>query len=107
MSSEAGHKGEVALCKLGSRSSRVGAEVAFSLTIQADFTWRVHLRGQEVSHTTCTLFADTPLVLTTTSDVHRLLESIDNSRVCEGNPDECYTALLPSRKGVFMDLTGM
>ena len=48
-----------------------------------------------------------PFKLTYAEGVRKVLQALDSSRPCQGNPDNRFMALLPSRKGVLNDHSGM
>ena len=77
-----------------------------SLQIDRDFTSNAFLYGKKLNSLTTLVFKDVPKQLTNIQSLSLLLHTIDGGKVCVGNPDESFTVLLPSRKGVFRDSVG-
>lgn len=93
------------LCKMRLRSESA-AEVEFCLKILSDLSWKLYLFGKEVPPDSSILEV-VPPSLTTGDSVARLLRCISSARPCLGSSDDKFMALLPSRKGLFRDPTGM
>lgn len=77
--------------------------VSSSVTIQEGFTWFVHMQGRTLHN----LQDSIDLNVTSASDVKRLIHYVDNSGICCGNSDEKFIKLIATRKGKFMDSSGM
>ena len=104
VSEQAGIEGQFVLCKLGTQSSNTSMNVLFSLKIGNNFSWMLYYLGESTDKSS--LFASSPHVLTTVSQVEEILKKVDSSKTCIGNPDEKFAVLAASRNGVFTDATG-
>ena len=102
---EVGSTEKLLFCKLHFQSPESPPDVEFCLQISSDFSWKASYCGKELQRE-CIILEDTPLRLTTGDDVASVVDCMNNSKPCEGNPDDRFMALLPSRKGVFRDSTG-
>ena len=97
---------QLVFCKLRFHTPESAPDVQFCLQISSDFSWKVYFCGKELQRV-CSILHEAPLRLTATDNVAGIIDRVDKSRPCLGNPDEKYMALLPSRKGMFRDHTGM
>ena len=75
------------------------------LVVQADGSWEVFTRYCRLTPSSCLLLSQFPDVLTP-AELPSLVDVLDKSTVCCGNPDKEYTELACSRKGVFKDVSG-
>ena len=92
------------LYKLGTSPSTT--VVLFNLIVTYDFNWNLYYLGKSIGISRCSFLNDSPALLNNTSSVIRVLEKIDNCRVCTGNPDEKFDVLVNSREGNFKDQSG-
>ena len=76
----------------------------FSVTIESNLTWCVHVNGVQVPASSS--YLDGPDSLRTLSDVQSLLSSINCCEICIGNPESHFMAVMERRKGVIMDKAG-
>ena len=76
----------------------------FSVTIESNLTWCVHVEGVQVP--TSSSYLDGPDVLQTLSDVQSLLSRVNCSEICIGNPEAHFMAMIERRKRVIMDKAG-
>ena len=63
------------------------------------------MHGQQVSHKNCTLLSSFPAKLTH-EQLQRLLNILERSPVCPGNPDEKFVELVKAKKGKIMSANG-
>lgn len=102
---QVGYQGEMAvLCRVGPVEG--GLVLTHQLTVTADLKWCLTVGDKKIppeSH----LLQALPPTISTLSDVKAILSGVESSVPCLGIPDEKYSVLLPSRKGVFMDSAGM
>ena len=103
---EVGMIDQLLFCKLQFHTPESAPDVQFCLQISSDFSWKVFFCGKELQRE-CSILQDARLHLTAADNVVCVIDRVSNSRPCLGNSDETYMALLPSRKGVFHDHTGM
>ena len=76
-------------------------------TLHKDFSWELRCCGQLVQLKSCALLQRIPSVVTTVSGVEQALLLLQHSRICSGNSDEKFLALARTRRGQFMDSTGV
>ena len=101
----ANHEEQFVLWKIGSEPG-MSLTFRFSLTIEGDLTWKLHVLGVLVPPHSC-ICGSTPDTLSTVCDVQSLLTKVNSSVVCTGNPDFRFTEMVVKRKGVIMDRAGM
>ena len=101
----ANHEEQLVLGKIGSEPG-MSLTFRFSLTIEGDLTWKLHVFGVLVPPHSC-ICGSTPDTLSTVCDVQSLLTKVNSSVVCTGNPDSRFTEMVVKRKGVIMDRAGM
>ena len=94
-------------CNIRHNDPASPAQVIFSLSIQADFSWVLHFCGKEVDTKACSVLANASPCLDSVSRVLAVVEAVKDNKVCIGNPDENFLPLLMSRENGFMDSTGM
>ena len=102
---EVGSTEKLVFCKLHFQSQDSTPDVEFCLQISSDFFWKASYCGKELQHE-CIIREDTPQTLSTCAEVLHVIDRMNSSKPCQGNPDDRFMALLPSRKGVFRDPTG-
>ena len=66
-----------------------GPVINKSLSIKENFLWQLHVRGKTLDPHVSVL-ASFPALLTSVSDIERLLQYIDQCRICCGNPDDKF-----------------
>ena len=80
-------------------TSRSAPDVQYSLLILSNFTWKIHVYGQEMPPSICRLTTDIPTTMSTAATVSKVLRSLDRSYVCIGNGDDKFQELQRSRNG--------
>ena len=81
-------------------------QLTCGLVVHQDFFWHVHVKEQKL--TTCSPPLSTmPQVISSVADVGDILEFINSCVTCSGNNDDKYAPLIASRKGNFMNASGM
>lgn len=83
-----------------------GTHLLFSLVIDTNLNWRV-TAGKKVLQSYISTFGSLPQQLTSVEDVLSVVQFLESCHFCKGNEDEQYFPLQVSRKGVFMDSTGI
>ena len=106
MSSDTAEK-QLNFCKLGtSPSTNMSMVVVFNLIVTCDFNWSLYYIGESIDISKCPLFNDSPAQLNNTLSIRRVLDKVDNCKVCIGNPDEKFDLLVNARQGNFKDQSG-
>lgn len=80
------------------------AEITYNVMVGSDFSWQVSLRGHNLS--SIPALECLPPAITSLADAEEILSLLNSSSVCIGNPDEKYSAVASTRKGVFMNPRG-
>ena len=73
--------------------------IAVNVTVRRNLSWTIRFEGKQVP-TSCELFDDSPLFLTSPTTLHKVLTCLDSVVLCPGNPDEDFIALCKQRGGV-------
>lgn len=81
-------------------------QLVFSLVINSTFNWRV-IAGKRVLLSSFPPLNSLSQQLDSVSNVISVVQFLESSQICVGNADEKYHPLQVSRKGVFMDSTGI
>ena len=76
------------------------AEADVALKILDDHSWVVFMRGRRVSERGGTRLSS-PLVATDGASIRTIIDNLERSQICIGNPDECWRPLSQKRKGQF------
>jgi len=74
-----------------------------SLSIHDGFSWQVEFRGRSI----LPQHFEFGTSLDTVSAISRLVSVLNNGHTCPGNPDDKFLPLVETRKGRFMDSSGM
>ena len=85
-------------CKIAQHNSDIGPEITCSITVEADFSWKVHVYGKEVSVQSCCALRNISCEMDVSS-LNHLLTVLDRSKICVGHPDKNFVSMLKSRKG--------
>ena len=86
----------VQFCRI---SIRLTCHVSQCLSVSSDCTWKLIVHGQQVSHS---LLSSLPAKLTH-EQLQRLINTLESSSVCPGNPDEKFVELIKAKKGKIMN----
>ena len=70
-----------------------------------DGSWEVFAHYHRLTPSSCQLLSQFPDVLSP-DELPSLVDALDKSTVCRGNPDEAYAELAHCRKGIFKDASG-
>lgn len=81
-------------------------EIESSIAVDRDLKWKVFVRGKEVKDLPKSLEALPPIV-SSMSDLHKIMAIFCSSTICIGNPDDKFFPLLSSKKQQFYDITGI
>lgn len=87
------------LCKLevqqSDQSSR--ADAIFTITIDQELKWIIVFKQQKLTVTRCHLLNDLPTILDSVSNVSCLLQFLDSTKYCIGNPDNHFIEIWKHR----------
>ena len=97
---------QLILYKMGTSQSNSTMMIVFNLKITYNFSWSLHYFGEAIDTSKCTLFKDIPLILNDAAMIKSVLDKINSSKVCVGNPDTKFDALVKLRQGFFKDQSG-
>ena len=92
----------VQFCRISTRST---CHVSQCLSVNSDCTWKLIVHGQQVSRKSCSLLSSFPAKLTH-EQLQRLINTLESSSVCPGNPDEKFVELIKVKKGKIMNAKG-
>ncbi|SMN01853.1 hypothetical protein SPONN_126 [uncultured Candidatus Thioglobus sp.] len=79
--------------------------ITHSLSVNANLTWTLHIHGHPVSPQSCTVLQSVPGTLTSES-LHALLQLVDDSKVCCGQPDSHFVSMVKGKKGKIISVGG-
>jgi len=79
--------------------------ITHSITLEADFTWRLSVHGHEIQPANCPALTELPKNLGL-SGVSKLLSLLGMLTVCPGHPDQHFVAMANGRKGKFTSTSG-
>ena len=96
----------VTLCHLCTHSSAATPFVDFTLKVIEDLTWSLYFFDQMIERDACDVLAGIPNSLVSPVDVVEVMDMVNNSDKCIGNPDLKFMPLLTRRNGVFMNHDG-
>jgi len=94
-------------CRLVQSNASEAEQISFTLRIQDDFSWSVLFYQQPIEVSSCQLLGAFPENLQSADQVSQVVQVLEASTVCEGNPDEKFALVSSSRKDIFRDQTGM
>lgn len=82
-------------------------DVLFSITIFPNFTWKLRIgRHNNVNTANSMVLGTLPDTLKAVRDVMAVVDVLQNSTFCIGNPDERFRRLAEWKKGKFTDASG-
>ena len=87
--------GEIALCK----PETVEPRFPVRLSIQENFHWQLIRHSQQIKPESCAPLRMLPRVLTSISDIEKVIVLVSSLKVCAGNPEHKFHSLLKRRKG--------
>lgn len=93
-------------CKIVQQSSNLDPKITCSIIVEADFSWKVHIYGKEVSTQSCSVLHNISHEMDVSS-LNHLLTVINKSKVCVGHPDKNFVSMLNSRKGEIKTADGV
>ena len=96
----------LALCKLQYSPTNSTTEQVFMLTIKPEFNWNLDVHRHRVNSLQCPLLAEVPSQLNSVNSVVHLLSLLDNSKICQGNPETKFLDITQHHKGNFFDKSG-
>ena len=80
--------------------------VELTLRIDSSSKWTLFFREHELSSPTCPLLIGLPLEITNAESVHLVVQRLDSSKVCAGNPEEQYVAVCQQRAVTLHGISG-
>ena len=81
--------------------------MAYSLKIDANFSWTLHYREFELTSERCPVLAGLPAILNSVSRVQDIFTILSKSTTCVGNSDQRFLDLASQRGGHFNNSQGM
>ena len=89
-------------CQIGK-----SVQISFCLQINHDFSWSVVLYQQQIEYSTSTVLNRFSLNLNSAAELCQVIQALESSIICQGNPDEKFTLLYSYKKGIFKDQSVM
>ena len=96
----------VTLCDLHSHSSAATPFVDFTMKVIQDLTWSLYFFDQMIERDACDVLAGIPNSLVSPANVVKVMDVVNNSDLCIGNPDVTFMPLLTCCNWVFMNRDG-
>ena len=96
----------LALYKLQLQQPLASVNIACMVTISPDCSWTVCIGNKIINTTQCSRLNSLPEVINGVDELMELLLVIDGSKHCTGNPDDKFTDLVVSHKGIFKNQQG-
>jgi hypothetical protein len=83
-----------------------GPAVAISVSVHEDSSWLLHVHGNLIQQHSLSM-PQVPSLLDSVSTLESVLLFLSSCSICCGNCDEAYSPLIESRKGKFVDSSGI
>ena len=81
-------------------------QVSISVAVNADMSWEANVLGHKLL-SGYGVFSSLPKIVRTVSDFKTVLHFTESCSICMGNDNNKFELLVASRKGNFMDSSGM
>lgn len=81
-------------------------QISFSIRMADDFSWSLSLYGHTIPPDSCKLLKELPHLLTTAKLVKTVIQALEQSTICKGNPDQRFLDFALHRDGKFNDHSG-
>ena len=83
--------------------------VVVELTLRTDSSlkWTLFFREHKLSSHNCPLLNDLPLEFTNAESVHMMVQRLDSSKICAGNPEDQYIAVCQHRAVTLHGISGL
>ena len=94
------------LCRIVGPQAAALPKIDFTVIIDKSLAWKLFFFDQRLEADRCPVFVNIPPIVTSPTDVVKLLSAIDSSAVCIGNPDEKFLPLVKRHQGHFVNSTG-
>ena len=96
------------LCKTGPVTSSDQQPLLLShcITVNSNLTWSLCVRGKTVNLETCTALRSIPSLLSNSSLASSLIERLEASNICIGNPDHQFAEVVDSHHGQILSPDG-
>ena len=78
---------------LVSQGSGKAATIAMSVVVDMDMQWCIHTLHRPLHVPMCSLLSGMPILLNSVDSVFTILNFLDNTKLCAGNPDKVLVAV--------------
>ena len=78
----------MSISKLVSQGSGKAATIAMSVVVDMDMQWCIHTLHRPLHVPMCSLLSGMPILLNSVDSVFKILNFLDNTKFCAGNPDK-------------------
>ena len=82
----------MSISKLVSQDSGKAATIAMSVVVDRDMQWCIHTLHRPLHVPMCSLLSGMPILLNSVDSVFTILNFLDNTKFCAGNPDKVIVA---------------
>ena len=98
----------IKLCKISSEASTSSQPlvITHTLLVNVDLSWELFVHGHKVDAGNTKVLSSIPFTLISFSSFRQLLDVIQSSTVCTGNPDPHFVGMIVSRKGKLLSPNG-
>ena len=93
------------LCRM-KVSPQMYVVVELTLRIDSSSKWTLFFREYELSLLTCPLLIGLPLEIKNAESVHLVVQRLDSSKVCAGNPEDQYVVVCQQRAVTLHGISG-
>ena len=83
----------MSISKLVSQGSGKAATIAMSVVVDMDMQWYIHTLHRPLHVPMCSLLSGMPILLNSVDSVFTILNILDNTKICAGNPDKDLVAV--------------
>lgn len=97
----------LALYKLQLQQPLASVNIAYMVTVSPDCTWTVCVGNKIINTSQCSRLNSLDETISNADDLIQLLVLVDGSKHCVGNPDEKFSDLVVSHKGIFKNQQGL
>ena len=81
-------------------------QISLAIKIAEDFSWTLQVHSRSIEPHACSILSAVPQSLVSAKLVGQLICQVEQSSICQGNPDEKFISLAASRKGIFVRHSG-
>ena len=83
----------MSISKLVSQGSGKATTIALSVVVDMDMQWCIHTLHRQLHVPMCSLLSGMPILLNSVDSVFTILNFLDNTKFCAGNPDKDLVAV--------------